>query len=355
MSISLRHQQKIDQLRAAVPPRPPGFSDDPNAPPVTGDAGADTPPAVASSAPTNASTLSPTPSPATPTPSTVTPPTLSTGTQSPQTAAPDDSQERIAKYEAQLADLTRQLELSETRAQTLSTAQKQSEEEKDQKLKETSAEIERLRAIEKEHEASRRAAALQVTAEEAALIGGEEAMGVVRKLINAAITQTREDVMKDMGSLVEGRFSKVGEIAQQEWGRLSAEDQAKANKTKFTNAVYKVAPDWNTLASNPKFATFLDEDYYGRRVVVNDIFSKKDTSDAAMRTISSIVAAFSSGDGSKPSFEAPANTAKGAQTESSPDLGGDKPFDAVAYQNALRRGDFNLAKSMKTNLSKGLT
>lgn len=353
--ISPRHQQQIEALRAATPTRPPDFTDD-----VAGAPGESAPPAAPSleSGAPSVSTAAPlptsAPSPAPASVSSSTPPLPSpaaTSITAPKlsepTAKADDGLGSVADYERKLAQSAEANAALQHKLDSLEGLINDSKSKSEEQSKAVTEELERLRGVERAHQEMLRATAMQVSPEEAALIGGEEAMKVVRKLIEGAVAQTRADVLKEAGSLVEGKFSRVGAIAKEEFGRMTQQEKEAADKAKFTNSVYKVVPNWNALASDSKFLEFLDEDRLSRRLVVNNIFKRLDGSEEALQFLSALVAKFNQGKTAVSSFEAPAATSSSAMN-SAPET--KTQFDSVAYQKALRSGDFAAANAMRKNL-----
>ena len=186
-------------------------------------------------------------------------------------------------------------------------------------------------------------------------LGGEEAVNAAAKLAAKAAAQARKEMGAEFSKLLDERLGALDERVETGVKKVNAKSAEADTNLRFSNAVFSTESAWNSLtAPNSDFQKFLDADQYGRRAVVNAIFSNKDSSPEAMKKISALVTEFRGGKTastvSKDEFAAPA-AVQGTPKSTASSAAGDEKPDLRKLSALLRSGKIAEAQKYRAQFT----
>ena len=229
-------------------------------------------------------------------------------------AAPEDDPE----LEARVNEIRERIAKAEKLERELAEMREQfkKREERERELEQKLLEYERKKALE-------------ISDEEKALIGGEEGLNalskVVERIVEARLATIKNDVEQKLSQTsVVAKTQAVEELEK----RRAAEARAERERT-FNSKIFSAIPEWNKIAGSKQLKEYLQKDFRAA-AVVKEIFASKNSSDEAIGVLKDVVAAAMQ-------QNAPQQKYQSSPSFSTGQLVKDSEVDLVARARALAR------------------
>lgn len=133
------------------------------------------------------------------------------------------------------------------------------------------------------------AQALEINDDEKALLGGDEGVGVIKKIVDRLAAQRAKEIEARVEQEMAKRLGEMRAQAIDEFEKRKASEVRAQREREFNERILKAIPDWNKIARSKELAEVLANDIRSS-AIVKEIFTSKNASDSAIEALKEVVA-----------------------------------------------------------------